>query len=128
MNIFYTNLSMVDKKREDLDRLLLTTIIDNKVHVKKQNIQSKESDLTDKDWYPQFFDSLLTKLIIDSSLNFLTTEVGQSAPFENLSINDVWNQLCLDFYKIRNQGRGIISSELDETLPEVKTDDKPTKR
>ena len=127
MNIFYTNLSMVDKKREDLDRLLLTTIIDNKEHVKKQNIQSKESDLTDKDWYPQFFDSLLTKLIIDSSLNFLTTEVGQSEPFENLSINDVWNQLCLDFYKIRNQGRGIISSELDETLPEVKTDDKPTK-
>ena len=93
---------MVDK-REDLDRLLLTTIIDNKEH-EKQNIQSKESDLTDKDWYPQFFDSLLTKLIIDSSLNFLTTEVGQSAPFENLSINDVWNQLCLDFYKLEIRG------------------------
>ena len=63
------------KKREALDKLLLETIISNKDKAKKNNEKSVEDDLLDSNWYIQFFESLLTKLIIDSSLEFLGNEI-----------------------------------------------------
>lgn len=124
MNIFYTNLSMVDEKREALDKLLLETIISNKDRAKKNNEKSVEDDLLDSHWYIQFFESLLTKLIIDSSLEFLGNEIDSETHLNGSTIHSIWDSLCIDYYNLR---KPIKNSELDETLPEVKDGDNERK-
>ena len=124
MNIFYTNLSMVDEKREALDKLLLETIISNKDKAKKNNEKSVEDDLLDSNWYIQFFESLLTKLIIDSSLEFLGNEIDSENHLNGSTIHSIWDRLCIDYYNLRTP---IKNSELDETLPEVKDGDNERK-
>lgn len=124
MNIFYTNLSMVDEKREALDKLLLETIISNKDKAKKNNEKSVEDDLLDSNWYIQFFESLLTKLIIDSSLEFLGNEINSETHLNGSTIHSIWDSLCIDYYNLRTP---IKNSELEETLPEIKDEDNERK-
>ena len=124
MNIFYTNLSMVDDKRDTLDKLLLETIISNKDKVKQFNEKSVEDDLLDSSWYIQFFESLLTKLIIDSSLEFLGNEINSETHLNGSTIHSIWDSLCIDYYNLRTP---IKNSELEETLPEIKDEDNERK-
>ena len=115
---------MVDEKREALDKLLLETIISNKDKAKKNNEKSVEDDLLDSNWYIQFFESLLTKLIIDSSLEFLGNEIDSETHLNGLTIDSIWDSLCIDYYNLRTP---IKNSELDETLPQVKDGDNERK-
>ena len=77
MHMFHTNLRLYEKDRDALDTLLIQTLIKSRNDVVARNgsLRSNKKILdkfNDPDWYNEFFDSNLAKIIIDTSIEYIS--------------------------------------------------------
>ena len=91
MHIFYTNFDLQDEVRENLDKSLLKLLLDTRKHIINENKSITFKDLQHESWYSQFGNTVLTKLIIESSLEFLKD-------YLKFNVKDCWNSICKIYY------------------------------
>jgi len=113
MHIFHTNFDMIELARSKVDKLLMSTLLSRRTDfIDSNNIYSGKIEVfEDTDWYPQFLEANLSKIIIDTALDFLQETEGWKA----FDVHKIWLEICQDFYAqefIRQRKFG----ELSETI------------
>jgi len=113
MHIFYTNFDIIESARSDVDKLLMSTLLSRRTEfIDSNKIYSEKIEVfEDTDWYQQFLEANLSKIIIDTALDFLQETDGWKA----FDVHKIWLEICQDFYAqefIRQRKFG----ELSETI------------
>ena len=113
MHIFYTNFSVIEDARIAVDKLLMKTLLnrrtkfieDNKKYVQRTEI------FEENNWYPQFLEANLSKIIIDTALDFLQDTEG----WKSYDVKKIWMEICEDFFAqefIRKRKFGELSEAI----------------
>lgn len=113
MHIFYTNFDMIETARSDVDKLLMKTLLGRRLEFIDSNKEfyEKTAVFEDWSWYPQFFEANLSKIIIDTALDFLQSTDGWKA----YDVEKIWLEICQDFYAqefIRTRNFGDLSESI----------------
>ena len=113
MHIFYTNFDMIETARSDVDKLLMKTLLGRRLEFIDSNKEfyEKTAVFEDWSWYPQFFEANLSKIIIDTALDFLQSTDGWKA----YDVEKIWLEICQDFYAqefIRARNFGDLSESI----------------
>ena len=123
MHMFHTNLRLYEKDREKLDKMLIRTLIKSRDIVVSRNSQLRSNALildrfNDLEWYHQFFESNLAKIIIDTSIEYvskLEEKIGKQ------DLESSWNLICKRYYEEHHENRQ--TGQLDERIIELETND-----
>ncbi|DAC18257.1 MAG TPA: hypothetical protein D7I06_02000, partial [Candidatus Poseidoniales archaeon] len=123
MHMFHTNLRLYDEDREALDALLIQNLIKSRNNVVARNgaLRSNKKILNkfdDPDWYNEFFDSNLAKIIVDTSIEYI------SKLEENVSkqaLESSWELICKRYFEEHHDKRQ--TGQLDERIIELETND-----
>lgn len=113
MHIFYTNFSVIEDARVAVDKLLMKTLLNrrtefienNKTYVRRSEI------FEDSNWYNQFLEANMSKIIIDTALDFLQETEG----WKKFDVKKIWMEICQDFFAqefIRKRKFGELSESI----------------
>lgn len=128
MHMFHTNLRLVKGHRENLDQFLIKALIKSRDRVVEDNrtIRSNKANLdkfNNAEWYNQFFESNLAKIIIKTSIQYIA-QVGKDENDEQILEDDawlIWKLICKRYFEEHHDKRQI--GQLNERIIQLETND-----